>query len=341
MPLKPETQSAFDDWLNGLQGHLSQEDYAAMRAIYGKSEAAQQYAATSTMMRADYSRQTQAQKNEFETKLAQLSQEAARLDALDKQMAEWEEYVRTNTVSAADYQAAVNEMNQLKQYREHTENKIRALGLDEVINGLEEDPNLQQGGQQMSVNNNQNQNNNGQQQQNFNPQNLPGNRYATAQAVQNQIQEAGISAIAAQAALMDMDDEYRTLTGKGLPNRHMLIVEALQAGKPLIDYISEKFELPKLKAEATQKANEAEIERRAQERAAKIVSENRIPVPGGQAGSPVLSQTIQGLNAASAEDRKQIPLFGQPGPAGRGAQKAAEAFLQGKYRGQTVNPWTS
>ena len=341
MPLKPETQSAFDDWLNGLQGHLSAEDYQSMRAIYSKSEPAQQYAATSTMMRADYSRQTQAQNKEFETKLAQLNAESARLAALDQQMAEWEQYVKTNTVSAADYQAAVNEMNQLKQYREHTEQKIRGLGLDELINGLEED-----GGQ--PVNNNQNNNNNGQPGQTpkppdwqFNPNTLPGNRYATRQAVENQIQEVGVSAIVAQAQLMRLDQEHRELTGKGLPNPDALLVEALHAGKPLLDYIQDKLEFPKMRADAAQKAQEAEIERRVQERVSKELSQSRIPVPGGQAQSPVLAQTIQGLNAASAEDRSNIPLFGKPGQQGRAAQKATEAFLQGKYRGQTVNPWTS
>ena len=338
MPLKPETQSAFDDWLNGLQGHLSPEDYAAMRAIYGKSEAAQQYSATSTMMRADYSRQSQQQKNEFETKLAALQTESARLTQIDKEMAEWEQLVKDNTVSRAEYQQALNELAHLKNAHSHVEQKIKSLGLDELINGLEDE----QGGQQMPQQNNNNQNGQqGQQGQQFNPASLPGNRYATRQAVEDQIQQAGVSAIAAQAALMDMDDKYRAVTGKGLPNRHMLIVEALQAGKPLIDYINDKFEIPKLEAEMAQKAQEAEIERRVQERVSKELSQTRLPVPGGTAQSPVLSQTIQGLNAASAEDRTNIPLFGKPGQPGRAANKASEAFLQGKYRGQTVNPWTN
>src|SRR5262249_21486870 len=197
MPLKPETQSAFDDWLKGLEGHLSPEDYQAMRTIYGKSEPAQQYAATSTMMRADYSRQTQAQQHEVQQRLDQLNAESTRLQKLDEDYARWEQYIKQNTVSAAEHQAVLNEMTQLKNASAHTEQKIRSLGLDDLINGLEEE-----GGQDMlNNNNNQHNQNNGQpaQQQQFNPANLPGDRYATRQAVQNQIQEAGVSAIVAQA----------------------------------------------------------------------------------------------------------------------------------------------
>jgi hypothetical protein len=348
MPLKPESQSAFDNWIASFQGKLSPEEINQLRTTFSKDESITRQVADSVMMRSDYSRLTQQQQNDYNQRMTQLAERAAQLDKYDREIAQWEEYVKNNTVSAAEYAAATAELNQLKQYKAHTEARIRDLGFDELINDESEgymyNQNWQNGyqnGQQPQNQSQQHQTNNPPN-QNFDPSQLPGERYLTRQIAESKIQEAAVTSVVAQAALMDMDDEYRSLTGKGLPNRQTLIAEAIQAGKPLTDFIEEKFNLSQLRADAAKASQEAEITRRVEEQVARKMSEQRLPVPTGQAGSPVLQQTMAAMNSASPEEaRANIPLFGKPGQQGRAAQRATESFLTGKYKGQTFNPWTA
>lgn len=337
MALKPDAQSAFNEWLNAQESVMSPEDFTQLKKIYGANERAQEVVAPTVMMRADFSRRSHEQNSDFQARVNELNTKAAQVAEYDRQLQDLEAHIQTNFVPAAELARLNEEKAQLERYRAHTEAKIRGLGLDELINGLEEEgelppmPTNPNDPKRPAAPNGQN-----------GYQGPTADRFVTRTAFEKEVNQAGVAYLIGNAALLDLDDEFRQLTGKGLPNRQNLIVEAAQAGKPLVDYIESKFEIAKLRVDKANADREAEINRRAEELAAKKLSEARLPIGNsGFEGSGVLSDTVRAMNNVAPGERPTEGIFARPGMPGRGAQRAAEAFLSGKYRNQQGGPYSS
>jgi len=330
MPLKPNEQSTFDKWLQSQEANFSKEDYEQLRALYQKSEPAQQFTATAVMMRDDYGKNGR----ELQQRLSAIEADAQKLLTYENELKEWEAHLASNTVSREQYDAIQREREQLARNYQAVEARLKGMGIEDLLEAENSNESPQPEQRAMPTNNNHSNNGNNQ------PSQSP-IAYATDAVVNQRIQEAAISTAMIDATMSDLREEYTLLTGKPLPaDRRSLLAEALTAGKPLEDYIQEKFDFNKLRTDKQAADMNAEVERRVQQQVAQRLSERQLPTGGGFAQSPVLAQTLQAVQQAAAgnDPKAGLPLFAKPGQPGRAAARATEAFLTGKYNGHGFNP---
>jgi hypothetical protein len=334
MPVKPEKQQAWNEFISGFEGKLPPERMALLRQAFdnldgNSAEAAIHHGADGVMMRSEFSRLGLAARKELEDAKAlqqDLQVKAQQVADYDLQLKAWEDYLKQNTVSREEYLAIENKMNLLEQYRASVEGQLKTLDLE----GLVEDPlrdQPRQNGDNMPDNNNvprhsQNQNSS---QSNQNGQ-RPAGQFVSKLELNDAVLHGTVGSVLGTAQLFELSNRYTQLTGKPLENIDKLVEEALTLGKPIKEFIEQKLEFSKLASEKETAAREAEIKSRVDEELARRLSELKLPSASARTSNTNVLAQVMG------EDPTQKGKPVQPGRFGEGSRRAAEAYYQGKYR---------
>jgi hypothetical protein len=126
------------------------------------------------------------------------------------------------------------------------------------------------------------------------------------------------------AELEDIVDEHRSLFGKGI-NRRELVMSALKNKRNLREEWEEQNKVSDRRRELEEKKIEERINARVAEEKTKILSEHKLPVTrGSESGSPILSMR-DNLRLAGTDRSK-------PAQESSAVEAAVAAFNSGKYK---------
>lgn len=289
-PDDKDPKIAVNKFLKELEGKIDPTALAAAKSMLdpSKPETEPLLTALATGLQNGWEAHSTLGRVQQEAAEARRQAEAIRQDYLAKEEAviAYKQHLESSAVSFDEY-------NYLKSQHEIASNqlalaaeKLSELGID--LAGGDQDYNRNQNihnPNHMNRNTNSNQNQNGQGsqgQQNLTSQNQNQNqnrqdpiRYMTEAAAQQSQESVVAGLLVEQARMAAMMQEHQALTGKPL-DTVALTLEAIENNVTPAKYWEKKFEIGKLREEAAAKAREQQIEYRAQEIAAKRLSEERM-----------------------------------------------------------------
>lgn len=313
--MTPEEQkAALDRFLKDLNGKVDQATFDQTKAILGdptKPEAQSLITAITTGMQNGYMAQS-----DYARKSQELADRNRQVEAIQKEyltkaeaLETYKEYLGQNAVSASEYQEVQAQMNLLQTQNSQFANQLKELGLenDEV-------------NKRMTTPNNQNPANPNSPNPNQPAPKAPESpiRYFSVDQYQQAAEQQVRGTLMEAARVSQMAADHFNLTGQSL-DLPALTQEALDKGKLPFDYWSEKFEIPKLRAAKATEAMNAQIEAKANEIAAKKISEAR----------------MTGVSANLGNSRNH-PIYDVAVPAERQPGQKDVKFEQGMYSADAV-----
>jgi hypothetical protein len=337
MPLSADKQKTLDEYLKSLEGSMSAEDLNILRETFSRNEGAADRTAQQVMTFADFSRRGLQLNQELDVVNRQRQEVAAKMKEIaeyERKALEWENYLKDNSVPRAEYEAAQNTIKQLRSYKDEVKTSLKELELSDLVDDPEEGT-MPQDNNRAARNGSPSQPQQGQQGQN--PERPIHDSFTTNAQVQKLMVETVLGSALGTAQLFQLNNEFRQLTGRdigsnpGEKTMDELVLEAVKAGKPQMEYIREVLQFGKLKEEKQAASMEAEIDRRATEKFAKMASEAKLPFgTGDRAPTTTLSEVL------FKEDQTHKGKPVQPGRFGEGSRRATEAYLTGRYRGENT-----
>lgn len=313
MPLSPEEKNdAVSKFLKEVEGKV---DPAALEKAKGllttqNPENESLLTVLATGFQNGMATQAAMSKAQQEAAEARRQVEALRQDHLaqTEAIAAYKEYLESSAVPYDQYMAAKSELELAQAQLARTNSRLNELGIDY------DDPTSKPQGKQMNTQDNQNGQNGQYQNRQTNTQNpapRPPFEYVTVERQREAFDHLAGGVLIESAKQAVMLAEHQRLTGQEL-DLVALSQEATRQGIPPSQLWEQRYDIPKLRAEHAQKAQEDKIEYQVRERVAKALSEERM------AGTS--SQMNQFKNAgsyayrAAADDRTFNPVNGQTIP---------------------------
>lgn len=328
--MSDKRQQGFDSLMERLSTHLSQEQANQIRSVFAAAPDAMNQLGEEVLAKSAYTREAQ----QLAAQRQQLLQEQQSLADLAAKVTAYDEYLRTNHVTAEQFA-------QLKAERDNYQSQFEQLKqtYPELADTL---PATQFGAptsttqpqhQGAVMNNNPNSNSN----PNANQSPLATLGVTSAQW-QADKQNLAAMALLAPATQLDIAARHQTLFGTPIPNMTALVQESAASGKPLEEVWQQSYNVPAKLAELEAAKLSAEVDRRVQDELAKRLGGAVINgTPTQQhSGSPFLTGFTAPYSPeapqANAPDMARIANQGTG--HGTAAQRATEAVLSGKYKGE-------
>lgn len=329
--MSDKRQQGFDSLMERLSTHLSPEQVTQIRGVFAEAPDAMNLVGEEVLAKSAYTREAQ----QLATQRQQLLHEQQNLADLAVKVTAYDEYLRTNHVTA-------DQFAQLKAERDSYQSQIEQLKREypELAEAL---PATQFGAptsqppqtQGAAMNNNPNNPNN------FNTQapTLPPSLGVTSAQWNADKQNLAAMALLAPATQLDIAARHQMLFGTPIPNMTALVQESAASGKPLEEVWQQSYNVSAKLAEIEAAKMNAEVDRRVQDELAKRLGGavlNGTPTIQQGGGSPF-------LNGFTAPFTPDAPNANAPDPTrianqgtgyGTAAQRATEAVLSGKYKGE-------
>lgn len=301
MALSNETKQ----WLDGLkaEGSLSDEAYNQLKTSLEASAKADEYVKGSQLRQADYSRamaDVQKAQKAVEDSQRALTDKEAQVTQFQTELGTWK--------AGADvkFQEAIKEREKLAVKAQAAVARLRSLA---VANGLSEDEVLRDldttpvPEEKKTV-----------------PE-FDTSKFVTREQIAQTVAESALI----DASIHDIAVEYHELTGKPLKDASKLVQEAIQARKPLGQYVAEKFKFAELKDARAKADIQRQIDEAVAAERSKLLSDGSLPGSGAGLrtdlkGSPIFQGDGGKLKAPSDDS------------SGGGVSAAVAAFNQGKFK---------